>query len=67
MYLSNEVHNKKGKLMEIWNIWYNWACLLRKSCSRERTFMWLLTVLAAFAIREDMMGGDQLCALSWAD
>ncbi len=42
--------------MEIWMQWWSWAEKLRKSCSRERTFMWLLVALIGFSIRDDLLG-----------
>lgn len=42
--------------MRLWLIWYDWAKALRPACSRQRTFMWLLLVLMAFAVRGDAAG-----------
>ena len=42
--------------MKIWQEWWKWSSQLRKSCSRERTFLWLLVVLIGFSIREDLLG-----------
>jgi hypothetical protein len=42
--------------MGIWSEWWIWAGKLRKACSRERTFMWMLVAIAGFSIREDMLG-----------
>lgn len=42
--------------MDIWMQWYNWAKELRKSCTRERTFYWLLVALIGFSIRDDLLG-----------
>ena len=36
--------------------WWNWAKELRESCTRERTFYWLLVVLIGFSIRDDLLG-----------
>jgi len=42
--------------MLLWLEWWKWAVRLRGACLRERTFSWLLVVLAGFAVREDMLG-----------
>jgi len=42
--------------MGIWTEWWSWAGKLRKSCKRERTFMWLLVAIIGFSIRNDMLG-----------
>ena len=42
--------------MGIWMNWWDWAKTLRKACSRERTFMWLLVALIGFSIRDDLLG-----------
>jgi len=42
--------------MNIWMQWWKWAQHLRQSCSRKRTFYWLLVALIGFSIREDLLG-----------
>ena len=42
--------------MGIWTEWWKWAGKLRKSCARERTFMWLLVAIVGFSIRDDLLG-----------
>ncbi len=42
--------------MFLWNEWWKWAKELRESCSRKRTFYWLMVVLIGFAIRDDLLG-----------
>ena len=42
--------------MRLWKEWWRWAEKLRPACARNRTFMWMLAVLAAFCVREDLLG-----------
>ena len=42
--------------MGIWTEWWKWAGKLRGSCTRERTFMWLLVAIIGFSIRDDLLG-----------
>ena len=42
--------------MDVWMQWYHWAKELRKSCTRGRTFDWMLVALIGFCIRDDMLG-----------
>lgn len=42
--------------MELWRNWWRWSIQLRPACARNRTFLWLLVVLMAFSVREDLMG-----------
>lgn len=42
--------------MLLWKEWWRWASALRPACARNRTFMWMLAVLAAFCVREDLLG-----------
>ena len=42
--------------MTLWTQWWAWVLPLRKACSRQRTFLWMLSVLAAFCVREDLWG-----------
>ncbi len=40
----------------LWIEWYNYAKELRNSCSRYKTFIWLLLVLVGFSTRTDYFG-----------
>lgn len=42
--------------MKLWNLWWQWSSPLRPACSRKRTFLWMLVVLAGFSVREDLLG-----------
>ncbi|MFT5404500.1 MAG: hypothetical protein ACI9DF_003343 [Verrucomicrobiales bacterium] len=42
--------------MTLWNSWYELTSTLRPAFSRYRTFLWFLTVLAAFSLRPDLRG-----------
>lgn len=42
--------------MELWRNWWRWSKQLRPACTRNRTFLWLLVVLMAFSVREDLLG-----------
>jgi len=42
--------------MKLWNLWWQWSSPLRPACSRKRTFLWMMTVLAGFSVREDLLG-----------
>jgi len=42
--------------MELWRNWWRWCKQLRPACTRNRTFLWLLVVLMAFSVREDLLG-----------
>ncbi len=48
--------NNQVIFMELWILWWNIARLLRPAFSRTRTFLWFLVVLAAFAVRNDLLG-----------
>jgi DDE superfamily endonuclease len=43
-------------IMDLWISWWNITRLLRPAFSRARTFLWFLLVLAAFAVRNDLLG-----------
>ena len=47
---------EKVKNMDLWMQWYHWAKELRKACTRDRTFYWLIVALIGFCIRNDMLG-----------
>lgn len=40
----------------LWRHWWNLACQLRPACSRTRTFLWMMTTLAAMTVRTDLLG-----------
>jgi len=42
--------------MRLWNEWWKWCKPLRGACARQRTFLWMVVVLAAFCAREDLWG-----------
>lgn len=42
--------------MRLWMEWWEWARALRPACARNRTFMWMLVVLAGFSVRGDLLG-----------
>jgi hypothetical protein len=42
--------------MNLWNAWWDIACLLRPAFSRTRTFLWFLLALAGFCTRGDLLG-----------
>ena len=42
--------------MKLWNVWFGCTSKLQTSCSHYRTFFWMLTILAAFSIRNDLAG-----------
>ncbi len=42
--------------MSLWISWYELVAALRPAFSRRRTFLWFLTVTAAFSLRSDLRG-----------
>ena len=42
--------------MRLWIEWFRCVRQLRSSCSRSRTFAWLVLVLAALSTRLDLAG-----------
>ncbi len=40
----------------LWRYWWNLVCQLRPACSRTRTFLWMVTVLAGMTVRSDYLG-----------
>src|SRR5713101_2114011 len=42
--------------MRIWTEWWSWVEPLRATCSRSRSFLWLLAALAGISIRTDLLG-----------
>lgn len=51
--------------MRIWNEWFRCAGTLREACSRSTTFAWLLLVLAAMAVRPDLLGVSSFVRGAW--
>jgi hypothetical protein len=51
--------------MKLWMAWYEVVALLRKACSRKRTFVWLVVVLAAFCIRDELAGVTSFIRTGW--
>jgi len=56
VFVNMQIKKRMKKVMGIWLQWWNWAKKLRKACSRERTFYWLLVALIGFSIRDDLLG-----------
>jgi len=46
--------------MNLWNLWSQNVAALRPACARNRTFLWLVVVLAAMTVRADLAGGTSL-------
>lgn len=46
--------------MKLWRNWWHWSRQLRPACARNRTFLWLLVVLMAFCVREDLLGATSV-------
>ena len=46
--------------MALWTLWWQWSSALRPACSRNRTFLWMLVVLAGFSVREDLLGATSI-------
>lgn len=46
--------------MRLWKEWWRWVAPLRGACARQRTFLWMGVVLAAFCVREDLGGVTSL-------
>ena len=42
--------------MELWTTWFDLVSPLRNSCSRKRTFFWLVIILIGFTIKTDFFG-----------
>jgi hypothetical protein len=42
--------------MQLWWHWWSMVAPLRAACTRERTFLWLLTSLAGLCARADLLG-----------
>lgn len=42
--------------MRLWIEWWKVVVYLRAACSRTRSFMWLVVVLAGFSVRSDLLG-----------
>ena len=42
--------------MALWWVWWDCVCTLRSACRRERSFYWMVVVLAGLSIRSDNAG-----------
>ncbi len=42
--------------MRIWTAWWSFVAPLRPACPRLRSFLWLVTALAGFSVRSDLLG-----------
>jgi len=42
--------------MTLWRQWMGWTMPLAQACSRKRTFLWMVVVLAGFCVRDDLLG-----------
>ncbi|MCF6284589.1 MAG: transposase [Candidatus Hydrogenedentes bacterium] len=42
--------------MRLWMEWWGWVDALRPACSRKRTFLWMVAVIAAMSVRGDLAG-----------
>ncbi|MDD3953648.1 MAG: transposase [Lentisphaeria bacterium] len=42
--------------MSLWSSWWGAVQSLRPACSRQRTFYWLVIILAGYSLRPDMVG-----------
>jgi hypothetical protein len=42
--------------MNFWNEWFNHVEQLKPSCKYNTTFLWLMTILIAFSVRNDLAG-----------
>lgn len=42
--------------MKLWIEWWGWVEQLRPACSRKRTFLWMVAVIAAMSVRSDLAG-----------
>ena len=42
--------------MRLWIEWWKWVEPLRPACSRKRTFLWMVAVVAAMSVRGDLAG-----------
>lgn len=42
--------------MELWLEWFQCVLKLREACSRRRTFIWMVVVLAGLSVRSDLAG-----------
>jgi len=51
--------------MCLWTEWYLAVSALRPACARNRTFLWLVLVLAAFTVRTDLAGVTSLVRSHW--
>lgn len=57
----------KEKIVTLWIEWFRCIRQLRGACSRCATFMWMSTVLAALAVRPDLLGVTSFIRGSFLD
>jgi len=57
----------KEKMMALWIEWFRCVHELRSACSRHVTFAWMALVLAAMAIRPDLLGVTSFVRGSFLD
>jgi hypothetical protein len=51
--------------MKLWMAWYEAIAPLRAACSRKKTFVWLVVILAMLCIRPDLAGVTSLIRTGW--
>ena len=51
--------------MELWAAWLMCVWSLRTTCTRQRTFLWMVVVLAAMSIRSDRAGVTSFIRSHW--
>lgn len=53
--------------MLLWKEWFRCARQLRGACTRRANFFWLVLVLAAMAVRPDLLGVTSFVRASWLE
>jgi hypothetical protein len=51
--------------MELWTTWMRCVWQLRAACSRHRTFLWMVVVMAAMSVRADRAGVTSFVRSHW--
>lgn len=51
--------------MKLWSAWLMCVWSLRTTCTRQRTFLWMVVVLAAMSIRSDRAGVTSFIRSHW--
>jgi hypothetical protein len=51
--------------MDLWHAWLQAVRPLRAACSRHRTFLWMVVVLAAMSVRADRAGVTSFIRAHW--